>query len=83
MDLLNKRILHILGRPEKDGIRFHLATQNRVQLKIYEFLDFPGGPMVKNLPDNGEKMNSIPCQGRPHMPQSNYAYAAQLLSPHT
>ena len=53
MDLLNKRILHILGRPEKDGIRFHLATQNSVQLKIYEFLDFPGGPMVKNLPVNG------------------------------
>ena len=49
----------------EDGIRFHLATQNSVQLKIDEFLDFPGGPMVKNSPDNGGKMNSIPCQGRP------------------
>ena len=71
MDLLNQRIFHILGRPDKDGIRFHLAIQNRVQLKIYKFLDFPGGPVVKDLPVSRGKMNSIPCQGRPHMPQSS------------
>ena len=33
--------------------------------------DFPGGPVVENLPKNSGGMNSIPGPGRSHMPQSN------------
>ena len=32
---------------------------------------FPGGSVVKNLPDNTGDMGSILGQGRSHMPQSN------------
>ena len=34
--------------------------------------DFPGGPVVKNLPSNAGDMGSIPGQGtRSHMPWNN------------
>ena len=33
--------------------------------------DFPGGPLVKNLPANAGDMGSIPPSGRFHMLQSN------------
>ena len=35
--------------------------------------------MVKNPPANAEDTGSSPGPGRSHMPQSNYARAAQLL----
>ena len=31
-------------------------------------LDFTGGPVVKNLPDNAGDMSSVPGLGRFHMP---------------
>ena len=31
--------------------------------------DFPGDPMVKNLPANAQDMGSIPGLGRFHMPR--------------
>ena len=36
-------------------------------------LDFPGGPVVKNLPANAGDMASVPGLGGSHMPWSNYA----------
>jgi len=42
--------------------------------------DFPGGPVVKNLPWNAEDMDLIPGSGRSHMSWSNWAQAPQLLS---
>ena len=33
--------------------------------------DFPGGPVVKNLPDNAGDTVSIPGPGRSHLLQSN------------
>ena len=33
--------------------------------------DFPGGPVVKNLPANAEDMGSVPGPERSHMLQSN------------
>ena len=33
-------------------------------------LDFPGGPVVKNLPANARDTGSIPDPGRSHMPQA-------------
>jgi len=42
--------------------------------------DFPGGPVVKNLPCNARDISLIPSLGRSHMPHSKYARAKQLLS---
>ena len=42
--------------------------------------DFPGGPLVKDLPASAGDMGSIPGLGRVHMPQGNYTHAPQLLS---
>ena len=33
--------------------------------------DFPGGPVVKNLPTNAGDMSSVPGLGRSHMPWGN------------
>ena len=33
--------------------------------------DFPGGPVVKNLPANAGVTGSFPGLGRSHMPQGN------------
>ena len=33
---------------------------------LYEFLDFPGGSVVKNMPANEGDMGSIPGSGRSH-----------------
>ena len=40
-------------------------------IKTVRERNFPGGPVVKNLPKNAGDMNSIPGPGRSHMPQSN------------
>ena len=40
-------------------------------LKMHTARDFPGGPVVKNLPDNAGDMGSSPGWGRSHMPWSN------------
>ena len=41
----------------------------KLYLKCLIFLDFPGGPVIKNLPDNAEDMGSIPGLRRCHIPQ--------------
>ena len=43
--------------------------------------DFPGAPMVENLPANAGYTGSIPCPGRFHMPRGNEAHVPQLLKP--
>ena len=43
----------------------------KLYLNVLCFVDFPGGPVIKNLPDNAGDMGSIPGLGRFHMPQSN------------
>ena len=47
---------------------------------MFEFRDFPGCTVVKNLPANARDTGSIPGLGRAHMPRSNSARAPQLLS---
>ena len=37
--------------------------------------DFPGGPVVRNLPANAGDMGSIPALGRLHKPWGNKALA--------
>ena len=41
--------------------------------------NFPGGPMVKNLPANAGDTGSILDPGRSHLSQGNEAHAPQLL----
>ena len=41
--------------------------------------DFPGGSVMKNPAANAGDLVSTPDPGRPHMPQSNWASAPQLL----
>ena len=48
-----------------------LALANRNSFKINSCGDFPGGPVVKNLPANAGDMGSIPGPGRSHVPPSN------------
>ena len=45
-------------------------------------MDFPGNPVVKNLPANAGDAGSVSGQGRSHMQWSNQACAPQLLSPY-
>jgi len=39
--------------------------------------DFPGGPVVENLPAKSGNVGTIPGLGRFHMPRGNWAYALQ------
>ena len=36
VDMLDKGMIHVPGRLEGDGTRFHHATQNSTQFKTYE-----------------------------------------------
>ena len=46
-----------------------------------EHVDFPGGPVVKNLPAKARYMDLIPGPGRFHVLWGNWARAPQLLKP--
>ena len=43
-------------------------------------LDFPGGPVVKNLPANAGDVGSIPGMGRFHMPLRSHTLEAGNLN---
>ena len=58
--------------------QFNPSDQN--SLKVYSW-DFPGGPVVGNLPAKAGDMDSIPGPGGFLMPWSNQAHVPQLLSP--
>ena len=45
-----------------------------------DFLGFPGGAVVENLPANAGDTGSSPGLGRSHMPRSKWAREPQLLS---
>ena len=39
--MLDKEMIHVLGRIETEAVRFHRATQNGTKFKTYElFLEF-------------------------------------------
>ena len=60
---------------------FHEERENKkYAIKNQDFLDFPHGPVVESPPADTGVIGSILGQGRCHMPQSNQAHAAQLLS---
>ena len=48
-----------------------------MNLKHYGFKDFPGGPVVKNLPSNADNTDLIPGPG------TKIPYATGQPSPHT
>ena len=45
------------------------------------YQDFPGGPVVKNLPASAGNTGLTPGPGGSHVPQSSWACVLQLLSP--
>ena len=51
-------------------------------MKSVDSGDFPGGPVVKNLPANAGDTGLIPGPGRSHMPQGNEAPTLQVLRIH-
>ena len=44
-----------------------MVTQWGLHKEEYFCVDFPGAPVVKNLPANAGDMGSIPGPGRSHM----------------
>ena len=53
----------------KTTMRHHFTATKKTMLKKKG--DFPGGPVVKNLPANAGDMGSIPGPGRSHRPWGN------------
>ena len=60
-------------------IYFSSQTKKHILAAIYGKQDFPGGPVVKNVPADAGDTGSIPGTGRFHMPQSNRASVPQPL----
>lgn len=54
-------------------------TKKHILAAIYGKQDFPGGPVVKNVPADAGDIGSTPGTGRFHMPQSNRACVPQPL----
>ena len=54
--------------------------RQQILLRIKGGEDFPGGSEVKNLPANAADTGLIPAAGSFHLPWSNEACVAQLLS---
>ena len=66
--------LFLLVPPEISWLFGHLACTHEfyeiIGVKLHKkLLEFPGGPVVKNLPAKAEDRGSIPGPGRLHMPQ--------------
>ena len=58
-------------------------TQHSQINKYLKNRDFPGGPVVKNLPANAGDMGSIPGPGNSLMLQSDMPMCHNYWSPHT
>ena len=52
-------------------------TQTELQSALRRNVDFPDGPVVKNLPANARDTELIPGLGRFHLPQGNETQAPQ------
>ena len=65
------------------GESFYMESEGEEPKKILEMEDFPGGPVIKNLPANAGNAVSTPGAGRFYMPCGNEACVPQLLNPHT
>ena len=58
--------------PDKQRLREFIASMSALQDIVKDFIDFPGGLVVKNLPANAGDMGSIPSPREdPNMPRSN------------
>ena len=78
------RLLHPWGFPGKStGVGCHcLLHHTDTNNWINKWgRDFPGGPVVKNLPANVADTSLIPDMGRLHMLGNNETHAPHLLSP--
>ena len=64
-------------------LKIPCAATNTQYSQINKYLknrDFPGGPVVKNLPADAGDMDSTTSLGRAHLPRSKEAYVPRLLS---
>ena len=52
-----------------------------ISLSSSLYWDFPGGPVVKNLPASAANTSLIPGPARSYMPHGNWAQEPQLLKP--
>ncbi|XP_068833503.1 phosphatidylcholine transfer protein-like [Capricornis sumatraensis] len=67
---------------EKACLKYHRAEErDLICSKKDSKLDFPGGPVFQNPPDNAGAMDFIPVPGRFAMPLCNWACAPQLPKP--
>ena len=64
-------------------MKCYLTKKHKLQIRYFKKSkeDFPGGPEVKNMPDNAGDTGLTLSPGRCHAPQSNSAYEPRLLSP--
>src|SRR5699024_7630380 len=72
--LLTRLSLNILFKNRKWQKKYnYVKCKNKIKLgkKKKPQVDFPGGAVYKNLPDNAGDTSSIPGPERSHMPQSN------------
>ena len=65
-------IQYIPKKLQRQVIHFYLSSSIKNAMG-----DFPGGPVVKNLPSNAGNVSSIPDQG------TKIPHAKGQLSPHT
>ena len=68
------RLLVIVLLPKLILSYTYLGLFLYIYISLYignNYWDFPGGPMVKNLPANAGNTGLIPGSGGSHMPQSN------------
>ena len=64
--LRNKGNTNTIQWPKELGLYNYLLQKLKERV-----LDFPGGPVDKNLPANARDTGSIPGPGSSHMPQNN------------
>ena len=79
-NLQNRRKYLQMMQPTRDSFpKYRNSSQNSNQKTTQ--LDFPGGPVVQNLPAKAGDTGSIPGLGRSRMSWDNWAHVPQLLKP--
>ena len=70
----------LLGHKCSVCVTIYLCIHVYLHAHLKFFLDFPGGPMVKNPPANAGDTGSIPNPGRLHMPQGTCLIQEDCIS---
>ena len=81
MCCVNKIALSLFLKFSTASLHFSRSESAFTFLKESGHWDFPGGPLVKNLPAHAGDTGSIPGLGRFHTPQRNKVSARQPVNP--